>query len=118
MVVAASVYFIDFFRYKQCLLEVWSGFDDGTGPSGSSTSGSGANSSRDRGLSKEDLVHGSLLVLNELLRCSNTEWERLCKQLHHLTHYKAPPPKKVSTVSKGLMNELVGVWSLLNTSHI
>ncbi|KAK7869671.1 hypothetical protein R5R35_010033 [Gryllus longicercus] len=31
---------------------------------------------REKGTSRDDRVHGSLLVLNELLRCSNAEWER------------------------------------------
>ena len=70
-------------RYKQCLTEVWAGFEDQ------------GHGSKERSLTREDRVHGSLLVLNELLRCSNNEWERLTQQLQHLTHYQAPPPKKV-----------------------
>ena len=31
---------------------------------------------REKGVNRDDRIHGSLLVLNELLRCSNTEWER------------------------------------------
>ncbi|XP_045522064.1 serine/threonine-protein kinase mTOR-like [Pieris brassicae] len=31
---------------------------------------------RDRLLSRDDNVHGALLILNELLRCSNANWER------------------------------------------
>lgn len=31
---------------------------------------------REKGVTKEDRVHGGLLILNELLRCSNAEWER------------------------------------------
>ena len=30
----------------------------------------------DRRNMKEDFIHGSLLSLSELLRCSNAEWER------------------------------------------
>jgi FKBP12-rapamycin complex-associated protein len=30
---------------------------------------------------REDLVHGSLLVLAELLRCSHAEWERVNREL-------------------------------------
>ncbi|CAL4096084.1 unnamed protein product, partial [Meganyctiphanes norvegica] len=67
--------------YKQCLTEVWSGFDD-------------QNPLKDRNLTRDDRIHGSLLVLNELLRCSNNEWESLVQQLSHLTHCQAPPPKK------------------------
>ncbi|KAG7166823.1 Serine/threonine-protein kinase mTOR-like [Homarus americanus] len=72
--------------YKQCLTEVWAGFED-----------SGNN--KDRSLTRDDRIHGSLLVLNELLRCSNNEWERLVKQLRHLTHYQTPAPKKGSLPS-------------------
>ncbi|XP_053611167.1 serine/threonine-protein kinase mTOR isoform X2 [Plodia interpunctella] len=31
---------------------------------------------KEKGTSKEDRVHGGLLILNELLRCSNAEWEK------------------------------------------
>lgn len=31
---------------------------------------------KEKGNTKDDRCHGSLLVLNELLRCSNAEWER------------------------------------------
>jgi FKBP12-rapamycin complex-associated protein len=37
---------------------------------------SSQNSSKKEGITKDDRCHGSLLVLNELLRCSNAEWER------------------------------------------
>lgn len=30
---------------------------------------------REKGVNRDDRIHGSLLVLNELLRCSNAEWE-------------------------------------------
>lgn len=45
--------------YKQCYDEALKGFED----------------SREKGVNKEDRVHGSLLILNELLRCSNVEGE-------------------------------------------
>lgn len=31
---------------------------------------------RERGLTRDDHVHGALLILNELLRCSNAIWEK------------------------------------------
>ncbi|KPJ18652.1 Serine/threonine-protein kinase mTOR [Papilio machaon] len=31
---------------------------------------------KEKGITKEDKVHGGLLILNELLRCSNAEWEK------------------------------------------
>ncbi|XP_066992513.2 serine/threonine-protein kinase mTOR isoform X2 [Anabrus simplex] len=48
--------------YKQSYDEAVSGFDD--------------IFTREKGVNRDDRVHGSLLVLNELLRCSNAEWER------------------------------------------
>ncbi|XP_043266889.1 serine/threonine-protein kinase mTOR isoform X2 [Venturia canescens] len=48
--------------YKQCYDEIVSGFDD--------------IHPRERGSNRDDRIHGSLLVLNELLRCSNIQWEK------------------------------------------
>ncbi|XP_012282445.1 serine/threonine-protein kinase mTOR isoform X2 [Orussus abietinus] len=48
--------------YKQCYDELVAGFEEST--------------SREKGYNKDDRIHGSLLVLNELLRCSNIQWER------------------------------------------
>ena len=48
--------------YKQCYEEAKLGFTD---------------TNNVKGLTREDRVHGSLLVLNELLRCANSDWERL-----------------------------------------
>lgn len=31
---------------------------------------------KEKGITKEDRVHGGLLILNELLRCANAHWER------------------------------------------
>uniref|UniRef100_A0A0P4VNQ8 Serine/threonine-protein kinase TOR n=2 Tax=Scylla TaxID=6760 RepID=A0A0P4VNQ8_SCYOL len=90
--------------YKQCLTEVWAGFEDQ------------GHGSKERSLTREDRVHGSLLVLNELLRCSNNEWERLTQQLQHLTHYQAPPPKKEGV--SGVVKRLRGQGSLTVSSHL
>ncbi|KAK8751728.1 hypothetical protein OTU49_009992 [Cherax quadricarinatus] len=89
--------------YKQCLTEVWAGFDDSA-------------NNKDRSLTRDDRIHGSLLVLNELLRCSNCEWERLLKQLRHLTHYQTLAPKKdgMSSVVKRLRG---GQGSLSSSPH-
>ncbi|XP_046989267.1 serine/threonine-protein kinase mTOR isoform X1 [Schistocerca americana] len=48
--------------YKQCYDEAITGFED--------------IYTREKGVNRDDRIHGSLLVLNELLRCSNAEWER------------------------------------------
>lgn len=31
---------------------------------------------KEKGIARDDKIHGSLLVLNELLRVSNVNWER------------------------------------------
>lgn len=49
-------------RYKQCYEEVMNGIDDCI--------------NKDKGVIRDDKIHGSLLVLNELLRVSNVSWER------------------------------------------
>lgn len=49
-------------RYKQCFDEVVKGFED--------------SAFRERGTNREDRVHGSLLVLNELFRVAHATWER------------------------------------------
>lgn len=51
-----------FFRYKQCYEEVMNGIDESL--------------IREKGAARDDRIHGSLLVLNELLRVSNIHWER------------------------------------------
>ncbi|KAG5306758.1 MTOR kinase, partial [Acromyrmex insinuator] len=48
--------------YKQCYDEVIDGFEE--------------IHSKEKGINRDDRIHGSLLVLNELLRCSNVQWER------------------------------------------
>ncbi|XP_046427062.1 serine/threonine-protein kinase mTOR [Neodiprion fabricii] len=48
--------------YKECFHEVVQCFNDAD--------------VKGRGSNKDAAIHGSLLVLNELLRCSNAQWER------------------------------------------
>lgn len=47
--------------YMQCYDEAMQSFEDIT--------------AKDKGAGREEKVHGGLLILNELLRCSNCEWE-------------------------------------------
>lgn len=54
------MFFCLFIRYKQCYEEVLNGLID----------------LKEKGIAREDKIHGSLLVLNELLRISNINWER------------------------------------------
>lgn len=53
-------------HYKLCFEEARQGFNGEVGP----------QPTKEKGITKDDRCHGSLLVLNELLRCSNAEWER------------------------------------------
>ncbi|KAI5755082.1 hypothetical protein M8J77_013919 [Diaphorina citri] len=53
--------------YRLCFEEAMSGLDEVF--------------SREKGVNREDRIHGSLLVLNELLRVSNVTWERTYEDL-------------------------------------
>ena len=72
-------------RYKECFDEVVKGFED--------------SAFRERGTNREDRVHGSLLVLNELFRVSNATWER--KYVGLMEKLQSQPETKtdVSTLS-------------------
>ncbi|KAI8439629.1 hypothetical protein MSG28_013348 [Choristoneura fumiferana] len=48
--------------YMQCYEEAMLSFED--------------IPTKEKGITKEDRVHGGLLILNELLRCSNAAWEK------------------------------------------
>jgi serine/threonine-protein kinase mTOR len=39
---------------------------------------------KEKGVSKDDRVHGALIVLNEILRCSNANWEKKYENLKRL----------------------------------
>lgn len=55
------------FRYKHCYEEACSGLDEML--------------IREKGINRDDYIHGSLLVLNELFRVSNVQWERYYEEL-------------------------------------
>jgi FKBP12-rapamycin complex-associated protein len=69
-------------RYKQCYDEATNGFDE--------------IYTREKGVNRDDRVHGSLLVLNELLRCSNAEWERSYEELMDRVQYQQGQQASVS----------------------
>ncbi|GBP30106.1 hypothetical protein EVAR_94949_1 [Eumeta japonica] len=48
--------------YRQCHEDILKPFSDAT--------------AREKGLNRDDCVHGNLLILNELLRCSHASWEK------------------------------------------
>lgn len=56
--------------YKHCYEEALKGFDDNFY----------AQVGKDK-MNRDDIVHGSLLVLNELLRCSNSEGEKMRQEI-------------------------------------
>ncbi|KAL1122375.1 hypothetical protein AAG570_003780 [Ranatra chinensis] len=64
--------------YKQCYEEAMSGFDEVF--------------TKEKGVYRDDRIHGSLLVLNELFRCSNTEWERTYQTLN--SNIYTPPQQQ------------------------
>lgn len=55
--------------YMQCYEEAMMCFED--------------ISLKEKGITKEERVHGGLLILNELLRCSNAAWEKKYTYLMH-----------------------------------
>lgn len=84
---------MNFFRYKQCYDETLKLLED----------------IQSKGVSRDDRVHGAMLVLNELLRCSNAPWERKYTNLMESTDIKQTPssddqisvtPRFKSTFSK------------------
>ena len=52
---------INFYLFQQCFDEAEKHFDETVG--------------REKKLTRDDWAHGSLLIVNELLRCSNVEGE-------------------------------------------
>lgn len=63
--------------YSKCYEEAESGFEEALG------------GAREKGVNREDRVHGSLLVISELLKCSNIEGERVRQELEEVTSQQA-----------------------------
>ncbi|KAK0063750.1 serine/threonine-protein kinase mTOR-like isoform X1 [Biomphalaria pfeifferi] len=57
--------------YKQCFEESLKPFDESIG--------------REKKMTRDDWMHGSLLIINELLRCSNNDAERLRMEVEEIT---------------------------------
>jgi FKBP12-rapamycin complex-associated protein len=84
--------------YKQCYDEIVAGFED--------------LYSREKGFNKDDRIHGSLLVLNELLRCSNLQWERLYEDLmERLNCSTQANENDILSLMPRLKTSLVSKWS-------
>ncbi|XP_059477089.1 serine/threonine-protein kinase mTOR [Neocloeon triangulifer] len=65
--------------YKQCYEEVKTGFEEA--------------STKGRSGGGEERIHGSLLVINELMRCGHTEWEKQYEGLKDRIKFKLPSPQ-------------------------
>nr|CAD7429912.1 unnamed protein product [Timema monikensis] len=82
-------------KYKQCYDEANNGFDE--------------IYTREKGVNRDDRVHGSMLVLNELLRCGNVEWERnyedLMEKLQYQQNHQATPFLKESELDSRKIEE-------------
>ncbi|XP_060066726.1 serine/threonine-protein kinase mTOR-like [Ylistrum balloti] len=72
--------------YRQCYEEAEKQFDE--------------LQSREKKLSRDDWAHGSLLIINELLRCSNVEGERLRIEMEEITVQQYLHEKTVKETSK------------------
>ncbi|KAI5638457.1 FAT domain-containing protein [Phthorimaea operculella] len=70
--------------YMQCYEEAMASFED--------------IPIKEKGITKEDRVHGGLLILNELLRCSNATWE-----IKYSTLMQSLDPQRDITVSDDII---------------
>ncbi|RZF43401.1 hypothetical protein LSTR_LSTR001662 [Laodelphax striatellus] len=76
--------------YSTCYFDAMKGFEDIVA----------------KGINKDDRIHGSMLVLNELLRCSNVQWERSYEGLMQRIQCQPPQPTRsnVSLVRRGVLS--------------
>ncbi|XP_045537112.1 serine/threonine-protein kinase Tor [Papilio machaon] len=80
--------------YSECYEEAMTSFSD--------------NTIRERGLSRDEHVHGALLILNELLRCSNAAWEKKYTMLMQ----KLDTEQDVSDEMLSLSSKMHNSWTL------
>ncbi|KPJ18654.1 Target of rapamycin [Papilio machaon] len=80
--------------YSECYEEAMTSFSD--------------NTIRERGLSRDEHVHGALLILNELLRCSNAAWEKKYTMLMQ----KLDTEQDVSDEMLSLSSKMHSSWTL------
>ncbi|CAH2044014.1 unnamed protein product, partial [Iphiclides podalirius] len=62
---------------------------------------------RERGLNRDEHVHGALLILNELLRCSNAAWEKKYTTLMQ----KLDAEQEISDEMLSLSSKLHSTWA-------
>ncbi|XP_062572359.1 serine/threonine-protein kinase mTOR-like [Saccostrea cucullata] len=72
--------------YKQCYDEAVKLYDETQG--------------REKKLSRDDWAHGSLLIMNEILRCSNIEGERLRMEMEDITNQQYQHERTLKEMSK------------------
>ncbi|XP_013148241.1 PREDICTED: serine/threonine-protein kinase mTOR-like [Papilio polytes] len=80
--------------YSECYEEAMTSFSD--------------NTVRERGLSRDEHVHGALLILNELLRCSNAAWEKKYTMLMQ----KLDTEQDVSDEMFSLSSKMHNSWTI------
>ncbi|XP_050677035.1 serine/threonine-protein kinase Tor-like [Leptidea sinapis] len=85
--------------YIQCYEEAMSSFCD--------------HNARDRGLSRDDNVHGALLIINELLRCANSSWEKEYTSLMQ----KLDAGQDTSDEMSSFNSKLQSTWQYQNDSE-
>ncbi|XP_071144772.1 serine/threonine-protein kinase mTOR-like isoform X1 [Mytilus edulis] len=89
--------------YKHCFDEAVKPYDETTG--------------RDKKLAKDDWAHGSLLVINELLRCSNMEGERQHIEMEEITNQQYLHEKTVKEMHRHKsMGSVMALQQLQNKS--
>ncbi|XP_066601544.1 serine/threonine-protein kinase mTOR [Prorops nasuta] len=85
--------------YKQCYDEIVSGFEEVY--------------TKEKGVNRDDRIHGCLLVLNELLRCSNVQWEKnyeaLAERLNCSTQHN---DNDILSLMPRLKTTIVSKWNV------
>ncbi|CAH1240669.1 MTOR [Branchiostoma lanceolatum] len=94
--------------YRQTYEEAEKGFDDSAG--------------KERGVNKDDRVHGSLLIVNELIRNSSMEGERLRQEMEEISqqqvqHDQQKPIKEFSFLGFKSTKNLTSHSSHHSNSH-
>ncbi|OXU22583.1 hypothetical protein TSAR_001785 [Trichomalopsis sarcophagae] len=84
--------------YKLCYEEIVAGFEEVY--------------VREKSFNRDDRMHGSLLILNELLRCSNLQWERLYEDLmERLSCSSQPTDNDILSLMPRLKTSLMSKWT-------
>lgn len=68
------------------------------------------------GRAREDRIHGALLVMAELLRCANADWERINRELEDMIPCHANIQKKNAGSSEGASGDSSSPLGILSLS--